>query len=96
MTEKTVRALSVTPVDIHVGKMLRSIRKAKGISQERLADALRVSFQQVQKYENGSNRISASKMFDAAVFLGVGPASFFDGLKGTPNTAPPLASWSTA
>lgn len=91
MTEKTVRAPSVTPVDIHVGKMLRSIRKAQGVSQEQLADALGLSFQQVQKYENGSNRVSASKMFDAAVFLGVAPAAFFDGLAGAPESGVPSA-----
>lgn len=91
MTEKTVRALSVTPVDIHVGKMLRSIRKAKGVSQETLADALGISFQQVQKYENGSNRVSASKMFEAAMFLGVAPTAFFEGLEGTPKTGVPAA-----
>lgn len=91
MTEKTVRALSVAPVDIHVGKMLRAVRKAKGVSQETLADALGISFQQVQKYENGANRVSASKMFDAAVFLGVAPAAFFDGLEGAPVTGVPSA-----
>lgn len=89
MTEKTVRALSVTPVDIHVGKMLRSIRKAKGASQEALADALGISFQQVQKYENGANRVSASKMFEAAVFLGVTPGAFFEGLEGAPEAGVP-------
>lgn len=89
MTEKTVRALSVTPVDIHVGKMLRSIRKAKGVSQQALAEALGLTFQQVQKYENGANRVSASKMFDAAVFLGVAPAAFFEGLEGAPEAGVP-------
>jgi transcriptional regulator with XRE-family HTH domain len=89
MTEKTVRALSVTPVDIHVGKMLRSIRKVKGISQEQLGDALGLSFQQIQKYENGSNRVSASKMYDAALFLGVAPAAFFEGLEGAQDSGVP-------
>ena len=74
---------SVTPVDLHVGKMLRAIRKSKGVSQEALADALGISFQQVQKYELGANRVSASKMFGAAQFLGVAPAAFFEGLEGT-------------
>jgi transcriptional regulator with XRE-family HTH domain len=74
---------SATPVDIHVGKMIRAIRKAKGISQEKLAAAMGVSFQQVQKYENGANRISASKMFAAGAFLEVPPAAFFEGLEGT-------------
>jgi transcriptional regulator with XRE-family HTH domain len=82
---------SATPVDAHVGKMIRSIRKAKNVSQETLAAALGVTFQQVQKYELGANRISASKMFDAAAFLEVPPAAFFEGLEGGVGSAfPPL------
>lgn len=89
MASATPRAASVTEVDIHVGKILRAIRKAKGLSQHQLADALGVTFQQVQKYENGFNRVSASKMFEAAAFLGVAPATFFDGLPGAPGAAMP-------
>lgn len=80
---------SVTPVDQHVGRMLRAIRKSKGVSQEQVADALGLSFQQVQKYENGANRVSASKMFAAAQFLGVKPAAFFEGLEGAGESAFP-------
>jgi transcriptional regulator with XRE-family HTH domain len=59
----------VDPIDIAVGARLREIRKARGFSQEKLADALGVSFQQVQKYERGTNRISASMMARAAAAL---------------------------
>ena len=68
------------PVDIHVGKLIRSCRVQAGISQERLAGSLGVTFQQVQKYEKGTNRVSASRMQAIASTLGVAPAYFFDGL----------------
>ena len=69
------------PVDIHVGTRVRLRRKQLGVSQERLADALGLTFQQVQKYERGANRISASKLWDTAGFLSVPIAFFFEGLK---------------
>lgn len=53
-------------VDIHVGKRIRARRKLLGISQEALADALGLTFQQVQKYERAANRVSASKLYDIA------------------------------
>ena len=59
------------PSDVRVGQALRRERKAAGCSQETLAKAIGVSFQQLQKYERGSNRISASKLFDACKVLGV-------------------------
>jgi transcriptional regulator with XRE-family HTH domain len=68
------------PVDIHVGTRVRLRRKQLGVSQERLADALGLTFQQVQKYERGANRISASKLWDTAGFLSVPIAFFFEGL----------------
>jgi transcriptional regulator with XRE-family HTH domain len=55
-------------------------RKMLGISQERLADALGLTFQQVQKYERGANRISASKLYETARFLSAPIAYFFEGL----------------
>lgn len=82
---------SVTEVDTHVGRMIRAIRKERGISQETLAEALGVSFQQVQKYENGTNRISASKMFAAGAALDVAPGTFFEGLGGS-GQLPPIVS----
>lgn len=70
-------------VDIHVGRQLRLARKNRHISQEALADALGLTFQQVQKYESGCNRLSASKMYAAAHFLRVQVSFFFDGLPDT-------------
>jgi transcriptional regulator with XRE-family HTH domain len=67
-------------VDRHVGAMIRAKRKAKGMAQAELAGALRVSFQQVQKYERGANRISSSKLFEIAQKLDTPLSSFFQGL----------------
>ncbi|MBE7219737.1 MAG: helix-turn-helix transcriptional regulator [Caulobacteraceae bacterium] len=64
-------------VDVSVGRAVRAERKARGFSQERLATAIGVSFQQLQKYERGSNRISASKLVDIARTLEVAPTAFF-------------------
>lgn len=68
------------PVDVHVGAKVRARRKELGLSQGDLATTLGLTFQQVQKYERGSNRISASKLFESARLLKVAPAYFFDGL----------------
>lgn len=68
------------PVDRHVGERVRARRKQLGLSQDKLAEALGLTFQQVQKYERGVNRISASKLFDAAGALGVDIPYFYDGL----------------
>lgn len=67
-------------VDTHVGTRLRLRRKVMKMSQQVLAEALGVSFQQVQKYERGANRISASRMYDASLVLGVPVSYFFEGL----------------
>jgi transcriptional regulator with XRE-family HTH domain len=70
------------PVDLHVGARVRIRRKALGVSQEKVAHALGLTFQQVQKYERGTNRISASKLFEIANFLEVPVAYFYEGLEG--------------
>ncbi len=67
------------PVDLHVGGRVRMRRKFLGLSQTDLAVALGLTFQQVQKYERGSNRISASKLFEIARTLKVPVAYFFEG-----------------
>ncbi len=69
-----------TAVDLHVGGRVRMRRKMLGLSQESLASTLGLTFQQVQKYERGSNRISASKLYQIAKTLQVPVAFFFDGL----------------
>lgn len=66
------------PVDVHVGKQVRSLRKRLGVTQALLADGIGMSFQQVQKYETGYNRISCSVLSEIADFLGVSPGYFFE------------------
>lgn len=68
------------PVDLHVGARIRLRRRMQGVSQEKLADALGLTFQQVQKYERGANRVSASKLYEIATALHSPVAYFFDGL----------------
>lgn len=67
------------PIDVRVGQRVREKRKELGITQDRLAQALDLTFQQVQKYERGVNRMSASKLFEAAQVLKVPVNWFFDG-----------------
>ena len=69
-------------IDVHVGTRLRMRRQLINLSQERLGELLGITFQQVQKYEKGSNRISASRLFYTAKTLGVSVQFFFDGLPG--------------
>lgn len=66
------------PIDVHVGKRVRMRRLLLGMNQETLANALGLTFQQVQKYEGGANRVSASRLSEMAEILGV-PISFFYG-----------------
>lgn len=70
------------PVDRHVGSRIRMKRMMAGVSQETLGHHLGVTFQQIQKYEKGSNRVSASKLQQIARILGVPVAFFFDGAPG--------------
>jgi transcriptional regulator with XRE-family HTH domain len=64
------------PIDIHVGSRVRLRRMLIGMSQEKLGEKLGLTFQQIQKYEKGINRIGASRLFDLAQVLGV-PVQFF-------------------
>lgn len=70
------------PVDVHVGQKLREARLRTGQSQTALGRALGVTFQQVQKYENGTNRLGASRLWQAAQYLDVDADYFFEGLPG--------------
>ena len=72
-----ISAKDVHPVDLRVGRRVRDRRKLLKISQTELAENTGVSFQQIQKYEKGVNRISASKLHDIAEFLGVQIDYFF-------------------
>ena len=69
-------------IDRHVASRLRLRRRETGITQDMLADAVGVSFQQVQKYEEGTNRISAGALYQLAITLEVPVQYFFDGLSG--------------
>lgn len=68
-------------IDKKIGQRVRARRLELGVSQERLAEMLGITFQQVQKYEKGVNRIAASRLFDIACALDVPVADFFAGLK---------------
>ena len=70
--------MSSNPIDLHVGKRLRLRRSVLGMSQEKLAEMLGITFQQVQKYEKGVNRIGSSRLFDIANNLSVPVGFFFD------------------
>lgn len=70
------------PVDLFVGKRLRQRRRLLGLTQQQLASEVNIRFQQIQKYESGANRISASRLWAIARALDVPVAYFFDGLNG--------------
>ena len=72
-------------IDVHVGSRIRMRRQIVSMSQEKLGEMLGITFQQVQKYEKGSNRISASRLFYAAKILGVPVQAFFEDLPGSEN-----------
>ena len=78
------------PVDVHVGKKIRQRRWMLGMSQQQLADLVGVNFQQIQKYEKATNRISASRMWDVAAALEVPVEFFFTGMD---ETAEPEEVW---
>ena len=69
-------------VDVHVGSRIRMRRQLIGMSQEKLGELLGITFQQVQKYEKGANRISASRLYYSAKILGVPVQFFYDELPG--------------
>ncbi len=75
---RRVRSAGISPIDAHVGARLRQCRRLLGISQTTLGDALGLSFQQVQKYENGTNRITAGRLFALSQMLDVPVEYFFD------------------
>jgi transcriptional regulator with XRE-family HTH domain len=77
---KKVRAPD--PTDVHVGSRLRARRQQLGMSQSKLAESLGVSFQQLQKYENGKNRMGSSRLQQAAHALDVSIGYFFEGAPG--------------
>jgi transcriptional regulator with XRE-family HTH domain len=85
------------PIDGHVGSRIRLRRSLLGLSQTKLGDAMGVTFQQVQKYERGANRISASKLYTLSCVLNVPISFFFEGVsqltsaRSAPGCAEPAA-----
>jgi transcriptional regulator with XRE-family HTH domain len=69
------------PVDVHVGKRVRHRRWLIGMTQQQLAEQVGIKFQQIQKYETGANRVSASRLWDIADALDVQVSFFFEGLE---------------
>jgi transcriptional regulator with XRE-family HTH domain len=72
------------PIDVHVGARVRLRRTLLGMSQERLGEAIGLTFQQVQKYERGANRVGASRLYDLSRVLDVPVSFFFDDLDAAP------------
>ena len=70
------------PVDVHVGQRVRQRRWMVGMTQQQLGNEVGIKFQQIQKYETGTNRISASRLWDIAAALDVPVSFFFEGLDG--------------
>lgn len=68
------------PVDVHVGKRIRHRRWLVGMTQQQLAEQVGIKFQQIQKYETGANRVSASRLWDIADALDVPVSFFFEGI----------------
>lgn len=75
-------ARRANPIDVHVGSRVRLRRMLLGMSQEKLGEQLGLTFQQIQKYEKGVNRIGASRLFEMARVLGVQVQFFYDELSG--------------
>ena len=79
------------PVDVHVGARVRLRRTLMGMSQEKLGEAIGLTFQQVQKYERGANRIGASRLFDLSRVLDVPVSFFYDDMSEAVRDQSPLA-----
>jgi transcriptional regulator with XRE-family HTH domain len=76
------------PVDMHVGRRIRHRRWLKGMTQQQLAECVGIKFQQIQKYETGANRVSASRLWDIATALEVEISFFFEGIENQETDAP--------
>jgi transcriptional regulator with XRE-family HTH domain len=79
--QRTITADGPHPIDIHVGARIRAQRVLRGLTQSELAKLVGISFQSVQKYELGENRVSASRLYEFARALSVAPQHFFEGLE---------------
>jgi transcriptional regulator with XRE-family HTH domain len=88
MAKASINRRGTTAVDTHIGQKLRARRTLLGLSQTELADAASISFQQVQKYEKGTNRVGASRLQQFSQALGVPPSYFFEGAPAVGKKAP--------
>jgi len=80
------------PIDVHVGKRVRHRRWMLGMTQQQLGDRVGIKFQQIQKYETGMNRISASRLWDIAQAMDASISFFFEGLDGAESAEHPAAA----
>jgi transcriptional regulator with XRE-family HTH domain len=92
----SVKVAGPDPIDVRVGLRIRMVRKGLGLTQSALADAIGLSFQQVQKYERGANRVSASMLVHTARFLDVPVARLLDEEDGLADAGAPDPSIVTA
>ena len=76
--KRRIKSDKPNPIDVHVGSRVRLRRTLLGMSQEKLGEAIGLTFQQVQKYERGANRIGASRLYDLGRVLDVPVSFFFD------------------
>lgn len=88
---KKIEGSGQNPIDIYVGSRVRLRRAILGLSQEKLADELGVTFQQIQKYERGLNRISASRLWHLALVLGVSVNFFFENMEEESQSSSPVS-----
>ena len=84
-------AVRPNPIDVHVGSRIRLRRTLLGMSQEKLGKAIGLTFQQVQKYERGTNRVGSSRLYQIAKVLSVPVSFFFDDMVAEPQAASGLA-----
>jgi transcriptional regulator with XRE-family HTH domain len=85
---KSRRSSDEVEIDQHIGQRVRERRIVLGLSQTNLADGLGITFQQLQKYEKGHNRIAAGRLYGCAQLLDVPPDFFFEGLEGSDSGTP--------
>jgi len=76
-------------IEVHVGQRIRARRTMLGLTQQHLANLIGVTYQQAHKYERGTNRVSAGRLYEIAEVLGVDVSYFYDGIEETETTVPP-------
>ena len=86
--EKVEVAGNAAEIDAHIGARLRKLRSMLGMSQDQLGKALGLTFQQVQKYEHGTNRIAASRLYHISKILNVPVSYFFEDIEGVQSSVP--------